>query len=331
MPLTNAQYNELMRVYEDRQLKNRDRERRRFERIYKEIPEVQEVDHSISSASLSQARRMLEGDAEAITQLKEQIQKLRQKKQDLLLSHGFPADYLEPIYDCPDCQDTGYIDGRKCHCFQKAIIHLFYQNSHLAGVLEEENFEHFNLNYYSAEFIDSLTGRSARALAEEALEACKNYVQDFNKKGGNLLLFGPTGCGKTFLTHCVARDIMQSSHSVLYLTATEFIDALTANAFGQDDESGMLCEQIQSCDLLILDDLGTERNTEFTVSRLFVCLNDRILSGKSTIISTNYNLSEIRTYYTERIFSRISNHYRMLRLSGEDIRIRKKLMHLEDH
>ena len=226
---------------------------------------------------------------------------------------------------------SGYVGTKKCHCFLKAIIDLFYTQSNLKGLLEQENFEHFNFNYYSSNYKDRLSGQNSRELATRAYQECMNFIRDFDTEHGNLLLFGNTGIGKTFLSHCIAKEVMDSLHSVLYLTASEFFDALLEKALNRNDESCLLYEQIHLCDLLIIDDLGTERNTDFVVSQLFVCLNDRILNRKSTIISTNLTLEEIKTNYTERTFSRISNHYKILRLAGDDIRIQKKLMYREEH
>ena len=272
MPLTNSQYNALMRVYEEKRAKSRDLANLHYERACQKIPELASIDASISSASLDQAKKLLAGDDTALASLKEDIRSLSDRRRRLLSDAGFPEDYLEQHFECPDCQDTGYVGTKKCHCFLKAII------------------EH-----------------------------------------GNLLLFGNTGIGKTFLSHCIAKEVMDSLHSVLYLTASEFFDALLEKALTRNDESCLLYEQIHQCDLLIIDDLGTERNTDFVVSQLFVCLNDRILNRKSTIISTNLTLEEIKTNYTERTFSRISNHYKILRLAGDDIRIQKKLMYREEH
>lgn len=320
-----------MRIYEEKQVKNRHRLNQRFEQVYTRIPEIKDIDDSISLISVNQAKKLLGGDDKALLDLKGQIHELSKERYRLLEGSGYPSDYLEPIYDCPDCQDTGYIGAEKCHCFRKAIIDLFYTRSHLAGILKTENFDHFSFDYYSRNYIDRLTGRSSRALAEDAYRICREFADCFDDRRENLLLFGTTGCGKTFLTHCVAKEIMESIHSVLYLTATEFVDAQMAYVLSKTDENAMLCEQIQNCDLLIIDDLGTERNTEFVISQLFVCLNERILNQKSTIISTNFNLEEIKNHYTERTFSRISNHYKMIRLAGDDIRIQKKLMNREDN
>lgn len=329
MSLTNSQYQTLMRMYEARQLKSRDRLNRHFDAVYAAIPEIQRIDASISSISLQQARRLLDGDTGAIEDLRRQIAELSSRRMKLLAEGGFPADYLEASYECPLCKDTGYVDGQKCQCFHKSVINLFYTQSNLSDILNQENFDTFTFDYYSANYIDKLSGVSSLTLARRAWEGCRHFIDEFDSEHGNLLLFGTTGIGKTFLTHCVAREIMQSIHSVLYLTATEFFDALLGKAISRDDRSVVLCEQISSCDLLIIDDLGTERSTDFVISQLFVCLNDRILNHKSTVISTNLTLEEIKANYTERTFSRISNHFKILRLAGDDIRIKKKLMKRE--
>ena len=329
MPLSNSQYNTLMRTYEEKQVKHRDLQNARFEKTCQLVPELKQLEESISRCSVEQAKKLLNGDENALETLKAQIRDLSNRRASLLSQGGLPADYLDATYDCPDCKDTGYLDNQKCHCFQKAIIELFYTQSHLKGLLDAENFDSFSFDYYSQNYIDRLSGQNSLQLAKRAYNECQNFIQTFDTEHNNLLLFGTTGIGKTFLTHCIAREIMNSIHSVLYLTATEFFDALLSKALGRTDESVNLYEQIQECDLLIIDDLGTERNTEFVISQLFVCLNERILNQKSTIISTNLTLDEIKANYTERTFSRISNHYRILRLAGDDIRIQKRLMNRE--
>lgn len=331
MPLTNSQYNALMRVYEEKRAKSRDLANLHYEHACQKVPKLASIDASISSASLDQAKKLLAGDDTALASLKEDIRSLSDRRRRLLSDAGFPEDYLEQHFECPDCQDTGYVGTKKCHCFLKAIIDLFYTQSNLKGLLEQENFEHFNFDYYSSNYRDRLSGQNSRELATRAYQECMNFIHNFDTEHGNLLLFGNTGIGKTFLSHCIAKEVMDSLHSVLYLTASEFFDALLEKALTRNDESCLLYEQIHQCDLLIIDDLGTERNTDFVVSQLFVCLNDRILNRKSTIISTNLTLEEIKTNYTERTFSRISNHYKILRLAGDDIRIQKKLMYREEH
>ena len=331
MPLTNKQYDTIMREYDRRQYQDYRLQCTRIDQIYEQIPRIREIDSEISACSLRQAERMIDQEPGAMKSLKDELALLKAEKEGLLLSAGYPADYLKMHYTCPECKDTGYIGRKKCHCFLKAIIDLFYTQSNLKGLLEQENFEHFNFDYYSSNYRDRLSGQNSRELATRAYQECMNFIHNFDTEHGNLLLFGNTGIGKTFLSHCIAKEVMDSLHSVLYLTASEFFDALLEKALTRNDESCLLYEQIHQCDLLIINDLVTERNRDFVVSQLFVCLNDRILNRKSTIISTNLTLEEIKTNYTERTFSRISNHYKILRLAGDDIRIQKKLMYREEH
>ena len=257
MPLTNSQYNALMRVYEEKRAKSRDLANLHYERACQKIPELASIDASISSASLDQAKKLLAGDDTALASLKEDIRSLSDRRRRLLSDAGFPEDYLEQHFECPDCQDTGYVGTKKCHCFLKAIIDLFYTQSNLKGLLEQENFEHFNFDYYSSNYRDRLSGQNSRELATRAYQECMNFIHNFDTEHGNLLLFGNTGIGKTFLSHCIAKEVMDSLHSVLYLTASEFFDALLEKALTRNDESCLLYDQIHQCDLLIIDDLGT--------------------------------------------------------------------------
>lgn len=329
MALSNSQYDHLMRTYEQRQLDNEHTLRRRFDEAYSRIPKLREIDDSISSLSIKQARKLLEGDESALFLLREELTELRDRKQSLLRSHGFPEDYLELHYTCPACKDTGYVGTQKCHCLKKAIIDLLYTDSHLQEILEKENFSTFSLNYYSSNHIDRLTGRSSRESMQTALRICHEFVDTFSDEFHNLLLYGDTGVGKTFLSHCIAKELIEASHSVIYFSASGLFDFLAKNTFGKKEEQDEEAfSHIYNCDLLIIDDLGTELANAFTVSQLFVCLNERILRKKATIISTNLSLEDIKSIYSERIFSRISSNYTMLRLTGDDIRIQKKLLNL---
>lgn len=329
MALSNSQYDQLMRDYEQLQLDNEHELRLRFDEVYARIPKLRTIDDTISSLSVEKAKRLLEGDEDALSSFHEKLLTLTGEKQKLLTSHGFSSDYLEKHYHCPDCQDTGYIGTRKCHCMKKAIIELLYNGSNLKGILEQENFHTFSLDYYSKSHIDPLTGRSARDAIETALRVCHHFIDTFSSEFHNILLYGDTGVGKTFLTHCIAKELMDHSYSVIYFSAAGLFDFLAKNTFGKRDEIDEdALSHICSCDLLIIDDLGTELANSFTVSQLFVILNERILRKEATIISTNLSLEDIKAIYSERIFSRISSSYSMLRLTGDDIRIQKKLLNL---
>lgn len=331
MALKNAQHDVIMRAYEEKQLHNRDRQIRRYEDVYTKIPRLKELDNALSSLSLQHAKKLLNGDEDALPSLKKELSALVAQKQQLLKDHGFPADYLELVYECSNCKDTGYINGQKCHCFKKAAITLLYAQSNLRDVLKTENFQAFQLNYYSNNHIDQKTGRSSLATATEALQVCQKFVQTFSESFQNLFLYGNTGVGKTFLANCIAKELIDTAYSVVYFTSFELFDIFAKSKFEKDQTASAMYEHIFDCDLLIIDDLGTELANSFTTSQLFSCLNERLLSRKSTIISTNLSLDSLVDLYSERTFSRITSNYTMLRLTGDDIRIKKKLMIREEN
>lgn len=326
MALTNSQYDAIMRIYEQKHLRTHDRLNRHYDEIYEKIPRIREIDEQISHLGVSNAKALIDGQTDATERFRTQLQALIAEKQSLLLSSGYPSDYLDPSYECERCRDTGYVDGRKCSCFQKAEIDLLYTQSNLQDILKSENFESFRLDYYSSDFIDAVSRKSAQEMAKEALSVCRSFVDTFGKDFQNLLIFGNTGVGKTFLTHCIAKELMDNIHSVIYVTSSQLFDLLGNREFGSDPSDRQAGLLLDDCELLIIDDLGTELTNSFTVSQLFICLNDRILQKKSTIISTNLSLNEIKSIYSERTFSRISSNYRLLKLAGDDIRIKKKLM-----
>lgn len=326
MAIDNAQYDAIFRNYAQKQIHNREVMDKRRKTVYNLIPELEILHNSISRLSVSQARKLLSGDECALAELKTELKKLTEKKAQLLVSAGFPADYLEPVYECKDCHDTGYIGNQKCHCFQKAIIDLLYTQSNLQEILKRENFQTFSFAYHSDNHIDPVTGRSSLANIKTAYLFANDFVNTFTKDFRNLFLYGDTGVGKTFLTNCIAKELIDRSFSVIYFSAFELFDTLAKKNFEKDNTAETMCEHIFDCDLLIIDDLGTELANSFTVSQLFLCLNERLLRRKSTIISTNLSLESVVEIYSERTFSRITSNYMMLKLTGDDIRIKKKLM-----
>lgn len=343
MGITNSQYNMIMRRYEQQQLQNQQQLSDRRREIYQRFPEYARLDGEIASSSTSCARAMLaegisspdgstdtSGSMNSTSALRLHIQELSGKKQQILTSAGYPKDYLELHYHCPDCQDTGYVGTQKCHCFRQAIIDLLYSQSNLSDFLEQENFSRFSLDYYSDEKTDSVTGMTARQTASRTLEECRNFVADFDTSFENLFLYGDTGLGKTFLSHCIARELIETAHSVIYFSAFRLFELFADATFGRttEDVPSELEQHVFDCDFLIIDDLGTEMTNTFVSSQLFLILNERILRRKSTLISTNLNLGTFADIYSERVFSRISSSYTILKLIGDDIRIQKKLRRL---
>lgn len=331
MGLKNSQYQAIMRSYEQKQLKSHDTLTRHYEEVYEKSPEFKALDESISILSVQYGKRLLNGDENAVSSLKEELAILRSSKQNLLESCGFPADYLEPVYECSDCKDTGYIGNQKCHCFKKEVTRLLYEQSNLKEILMQENFDTFSLDYYSEHYVDQRSGRSSRAIMKDALHTCKEFVRTFGTEYKNLFLYGDVGVGKTFLSNCIAKDLIEAGFSVLYFSAPTLFNTLAQGTFDKNDaDAKNMYEYVFDCDLLIIDDLGTELTNTFIASQLFTCVNERLLSKRSTLISTNLSLDTLADLYTERSFSRITSNYIMLKLIGDDIRIKKKLTNREE-
>lgn len=326
MPLKNHQYQAIMREYDNQQLQNQRVAEQHREEVYSAIPRLEQIEQQIASLSVQQAKKLLDGESSALTELKDKLSILSSEKTDLLTQNGFAPDYMELSYRCPDCKDTGFIGNKKCHCFAQASIDLLYTQSNIREILEHENFDTFRTNYYSQSLQDSLTGITSYETMTRAVEIAKTFIRKFSYEYQNLLIYGNTGVGKTFLTNCIAKEVLESAHSVLYFSSAQLFDALASVTFSKKiDMDSSVGEDIYSCDLLIIDDLGTELTNSFVSSSLFLCLNERHLQKKTTIISTNLSLEAIRETYSERIFSRISLNYKFIKLFGDDIRILKKL------
>lgn len=332
MALKNSQYYSIMRKYEEIRLKNHDLLNARREEVYEKLPEFKSLDESISVLSVRYGKKLLNGDESALSSLKEELETLRNSKEKLLISAGFPEDYLEPVYNCRDCKDTGYIGNRKCHCFKQAVINLLYEQSNIKEFPAEASFDHFRLDFYPSALYDKTTGRSARAMMEDTLKICRRFVDTFGKEYRNLFFYGSVGVGKTFLSTCIAREIMEKEFSVVYFSAPQLFNTLARTKFDKDDtDAKNMTDNIYNCDLLIIDDLGSEYTNTFISAQFFTCINERLIHRKSTIISTNLSLESIADLYTERSFSRITSSYALLKIIGDDIRIRKKLEHREGH
>ena len=326
MALSNAQYDEIMRGYQERQLANRHLTQKRQEALYAQIPSLKEIDDQIAQISVESARKILDGDSSALASLKANLAGLRAQKAALLASNGYDESYLEPVFTCADCKDTGYINGTKCHCFKQEIINVVYSQSNIKNILAKENFSTFSYEYYSDTDRNPTTNLSSLDTVRLAVEKCQHFINDFDNKPKNLLFYGETGVGKTFLSNCVAKELLERGNSVIYFTAFQLFDILSKGVFSKDADAIAAHQNIFDCDLLIIDDLGTEFSNSFTSSQLFLCVNERILRQKSTIISTNLNMNNLVDLYSERTLSRISSNYSIIKLFGDDIRIKKRQM-----
>lgn len=322
MSLNNSQYNAIMRIYNQRQFQDKYEQDQRREEVYQKVPQIRQIEDEISSQAVRCARKLLDGDTNAKEELKQHIEDLREQKEVLLSAFGFPTDYMEMHYACPECQDTGYVDGRKCRCFKKEEIRLLYSQSNIEEVLLRENFDSFSYEYYDDRVVIPEIQMTVADYMRQVHTWCKEYVENFEKKGGNLIFTGSTGVGKTFLTNCIAKALIDQYQSVIYLSSNDLFDVFSKNKFHYDTEEEMkdMYQYILDCDLLIIDDLGTELNNTFVSSQLFYCINERLLRKKSTIISTNLSMTMLRDTYSDRISSRIISQYSIIPLYGDDIR-----------
>ena len=325
MALSNSQYDAIMREYGRQQLENQHQLEARRNEIYRVIPAVRELEAEIASRSVAGAKRLLAGDTGALAELREELADLREQKAILIRAKGYPEDYLTLHYRCPDCEDTGWRQGRKCHCFLRAQMKLLYAQSNLDHVLDQENFSRLSYDYYDNSQIISEIGMTNADYMRRVVAGCREFAADFDRKKENLLFTGSTGVGKTFLTNCIAKELIDSGHSVIYLSAGDLFEVFSRNKFDYDTPEDMrdTYRYILDCDLLIIDDLGTELNNSFTSSQLFYCINERMNMSRSTIISTNLSLKQLRDSYTDRVTSRIMR-YRIIPLYGRDIRVLKR-------
>lgn len=328
MPLSNTQYDEIIREYNARQIHNQHIVDNRVKEVYGKDNRLKSIDDAIASCSLFQAKKLLNGDINALSELRARLAEYKRQRMDILNELGYSEQYFEPVYQCADCKDTGYIGNDRCHCFKQRAIDMVYTQSNIRNILQDENFEHFTYDYYSKTDPSPTTGLTAFETAQNAVRECRKFIDSFDFVFSNLFFYGDTGVGKTFLSNCVAKELLDTGHSVIYFTAFQLFEIFEQNTFHKASDEDMIAahQNIFECDLLIIDDLGTELPNSFTTSQLFLCLNERILRKKSTIISTNLTLNQVAELYSERTFSRISSSYIIIKLLGDDIRIQKKLL-----
>ncbi len=330
MTFNNLNSDAILHEYEQLRLANRRTLSERKEAIYKEIPRIEEIDQTSSLSYLASIRSRLKGidtDKSGIYSTSVDNRKLTAEKRMLLKQAGYPENYLDPIFACTKCGDMGAVDGEKCSCYVNKIIDKLYLESNLANILNKENFDTFSLEYYSDE-IPSGMEQSSKDNITQILRRSKEFAEGFDTKKterGNILIYGESGLGKTFLSNCIAKAVLDKGHSVLYLSAAELLDTVVGGYIMQNkSELETLYNYVYNCELLIIDDLGTEFTNNFVLTQLFEIINKRDLSGKSTLISTNLNMKNLRDRYTERVLSRIVANYTVFNIYGDNIRYQKR-------
>lgn len=296
---------------------------RRREQIYRDIPRVREIDAELRATMSQIIAGAIQRGADplpAIRVIRDKNLALQQERQQLLQRYGYAPDALDDAPACPLCGDSGYVRGSMCRCLGK-----YYHDAQIAQLsrlldLGHQSFETFSFDWYSP-LPDRCLGISPRRQMEENYDVCRDFANQFARRGGNLLLTGDPGLGKTFLSACIARVVSEGGRSVVYDTALSVFNNMDDVKFGRQEEDE--ARRYDRCDLLILDDLGTEMNTAFVQSALYQLVNGRLMAGKSTVISTNLTLDELGRRYGRQIQSRLEGEYRVLPFFGEDIRLQK--------
>ncbi|MBQ8085099.1 MAG: ATP-binding protein [Lachnospiraceae bacterium] len=326
MLFNDAQYDEIMQVYYEHQRENHAEEDRRKALIYKKIPRIAEIDDTIATSSIGAARARLKGISDSINEVMEKNHLLILEKEKLLSENGYPENYLKPIFTCPLCQDTGIVGNDYCSCFKQATITMLYRQSTLENILEKENFDYFNLSFYPNE-PDGVHPYTPYDNMRNILDKTKQFVERFDEQGGNILFYGETGLGKTFLSNCIAKALLDTRHTVLYQTSIHLFEEVCSDAVMHKNDNSKnreIYDYLYRCDLLIIDDLGTEFTNSFVSSELYDILNTRMREKKSTVISTNLNLKELTERYSDRISTRIFAEYKVYNFYGKNIRLAKR-------
>lgn len=276
--------------------------------LHARIPRIKAIDDAVSEIPF----RSIAGEDVAL--LREEAERLSDERARLLTLSGYPENYDAPKFECPDCNDGGYCGLKLCHCIKELMTRETYRESKLAGGLIDKTFESFSLSYYAK-------GAEYEKM-RELYESCKKYAQEFPKdRSAGLLLMGGTGLGKTHISAAIANEIAARGISVIYESAQQIYDTLDAVRFNRLDLAER--KKYEACSLLIIDDLGAECNTQYSVSALTSLIDLRIVNGKKTLISTNLNPAAIRKTYGERLFSRLIGEFRLVQFVGKDIRMQK--------
>jgi len=327
MALTNEQYNSINKMYTDRRLSALSLLEEKKKKLFASHPDLKEIRDALSKNAAFRAKAQIAGLAEEMDKLLEEKEALLKREENLYQMYHLSKEDFLPRYICKDCQDTGFIHGEKCHCFLQAEIALLYADSNLGTAILQDSFDKIDYSLYEEK--KEGNGPSQLEYMTDVVASCKRFVANFGRESRNLLFIGQSGLGKTFLSNCIAKSLLDSGHSVVYFSSVQLFELFSKNLSSYDKESTQqMNDALLSSELLIIDDLGTERLNGYLTGKFFSVINDRLLRGKSTIISTNLSRNQLSELYGERIASRILSGYEHFVLAGEDLRIKMKLRKL---
>lgn len=288
--------------------------------IYQRFPKLKEIEILLSKTAIKAAKAVLNG-SDTKTQLEKLSQenlKLQNQLNEILTKANLPLNYLDIKYSCDKCKDEGFIDGKMCNCFKNYLKQEAYAQLNKLSPLELSTFESFDLGYFSSDV--TVNGVLPRTKMEKIFNRCKTYAQEFSLKSENLFMQGSTGLGKTHLSLSIANLVINKGYNVIYVSTPNIVSKLEKERFGSYNTSEQSDMHLINCDLLILDDLGTEFQTSFSNASIYNIINSRIMYNRPTIINTNLSFKEIQNSYSERLVSRIMGNYLRMLFVGSDIR-----------
>lgn len=319
----NNLHSKVMARYAAIRTEEEEKQRDRKNEIYRRIPRIPELEAMMSRNSLNVARVHLkneENPAEAIARLKTENLNLRQEKMELLVAHGYPMDYMDLRYRCRKCNDTGFISGRRCSCYNGHLAEIVYEESHFKELMKDNSFLTYDDSLFDDKAVNPEYNKTVKQNMRDNLKMALRYVSEFSIHAENLYLYGPSGTGKTFLASCIARELLNEGNLVVYRTSAQLMDDIKDIKFRDNKELEAL---ITDCDLLIIDDLGTEMVSDLAKTEIFNLINNRLLHKKKLIISSNLKLENIRDKYSERLSSRIMGDFIFVPFFGDDLRLVK--------
>ena len=291
--------------------------------VYAKVPEIKEIDDKMYSLGQNTLREILANPDK--TGLKEELHKkyevLKQTRKEILVKNSIPLDFDKVKHRCEKCQDTGFVEGEgRCVCFNQRVIDCMYEQSNMQELFKTQNFDLFRMDYYSEKESDKYK-KSPRKQMEEVKSFCEKYADNFNDAKKSLCFYGDTGLGKTFMSSCIAKRLIDNGFTVLYIRSSKLFRLLEDEKFGRNEES---VKELYDCDMLVIDDLGTEPEGKNNSAYLLELINERIMNNKKVIINTNLNFTGMEKKYTKRFSSRLIESFNLLVFFGDDIRRKVK-------
>lgn len=313
MGIDKKYYNLAFSKLDERRQNEINRTQIRKNKIYNEFPQLREIDKKMAETTVAVARLTLSGDqnaTDAVKKIADLNLELQKTKKQIFIDNNIDEESLKEHFGCEMCSDTGYNkDGKMCDCVKNIARTLAYQELNLSTPLDKSSFQNFDVEKYPDE---------ARSIMSKIFEFCKNYAYDFKLTNDSLMFMGKTGLGKTHLSLAIAGVVIEKGYGVIYGSLSNLLSKIENEHFSSNSTSTI--DSVCNCDLLIIDDLGTEFSTPFTRSTVYEIINHRQLNSKPTIISTNLSIDELEKAYTQRVVSRICGKYRCFEFLGNDIR-----------